>query len=84
MQERGIPNRLRRGCSWHQQTENPGGRSWPFCPSSLGPPRAAEEGAGGASSPPVSTPQVYQAAKPQTSPLISQETRDAGGGPLGC
>lgn len=46
--------------------------------------RAAEEGAGGASSPPVSTPQAYQAAKPQTSPLIPQETRDAGGGPWGC
>lgn len=44
----------------------------------------AGEGAGGASSPPVSTPQAYQAAKPQTSPLIPQETRDAGGGPWGC
>lgn len=38
-QERGIPNKLSRGCSWHRQRENPTGLSWPLCPSSLCPPR---------------------------------------------
>ena len=52
--------------------------SLPLLPLPASP--AAEEGAGGASIPPVYKPQVYQQEKPQTSPSRPQDAGDMGGG----
>lgn len=83
-QERGIPNKLSRGCSWHRQRENPTGLSWPLCPSSLCPLRLPQrrerEGPPALQCP---SPKSIRREKPQISPFGPQDAGDREGGPWG-